>query len=602
MKSKLNILKTLGRLYRLAWTIRPSLFFWNILQAVLFTADTLITVFLAKFVLDGINAGWSWQDMVLFVGIFGIIKLILIYSKDQVDQRNNHEMTQFNSQANLHLSKKIMRVKYSLLEDPETLELKESAKVPFIYGYIYEIISIGQSMLTSLLTIVGVVVILLSFSPILFVIISGLTLCGYFFERRIAAAMVDFQKRLIPINRRFNYFLNKLLDEPLQKELRLYPINDLLIDRVDQANKEVEVELSTVRRKLASGKSFALIFTVLSRFFLYAYAGLRVLGLFGRSPLSLANFTMIIGANESYTQALRQLSVSVSDILLRAPVIAPLFDFLDLEEMDESIPADSLERKPGKLHSLSFENVFFRYPKTEKWILEDVSFTIKEGESVAIVGRNNAGKSTIVKLICRLFDVDKGRILWNGEDIRNFAYEDYLEELACVFQDFKLFPFTIRENLTGIIQKGKPAPNQRLDEVLDQVDMKDKVTRLPNGLDTYLDKTVNEDATEFSGGQRQKLAIARAIYDDSSLAILDEPTAALDPLAEAEVYSHFADLIRGKTAIFISHRMSASRFCDRILVLEDRRITGDGPHHKLVNQNDLYHSLYEAQAQYYQEA
>lgn len=601
MKNKLNSFKPLGKLFGLAWQIHPSLFFWFILQAVLFTVDNLLTVFLAKFVLDGLAAGWTWQNILIFLAVFGVIKLIIVYGKDKVDQRNDHETSIFTSKTDIRFAQKIMRVRYAMLEDPATLELKERATSPIQFGIIYDLINQGQILLTSTLTIIGVVAILLQFSPLLFIIITGLALAGFLFERRISVALIEFQKNLVPINRRYGYFFSKLIDDDMQKELRLYPVDKLLINRVMTANEELAAMLSEVRTQTAKGKSFALIFTVLSRFLLYSYAGLRVLGFFGTTPLSLANFTMIIGANESYAQAFRNLSVSLSEIVLQTPIIEPLFEFLALEEMDEEVSIEQNGKKPGKLKTLTFENVSFRYPKTEKWILDKVSFTINEGEAVAIVGRNNAGKSTIVKLICRLFDVDEGRILWNGEDIRSFAYDDYLEELSCVFQDFKLFPFTIQQNIATDASLDA-ASQQRVKEVVEQVDMSPAIEQLPLGLDTYLDKTVNEDATNFSGGQRQKLAIARAIYDESSLSILDEPTAALDPLAESEVYGHFADLIRGKTAIFISHRMSASRFCDRILVLEEGHITGDGPHNNLVQTNDLYHQLYEAQAQYYQEA
>ena len=207
------------------------------------------------------------------------------------------------------------------------------------------------------------------------------------------------------------------------------------------------------------------------------------------------------------------------------------------------------------------------------------------------------GKSTIVKLICRLFEPQKGRILWNGTDIREFDYKAYLAELSAVFQDFFLFPFTIRDNIDP---KGK-GKDEDIYSVLEETDLTPVIKRLEKGIDTYLNKNVWEEATELSGGERQKIAIARSLFRPSGLVILDEPTAALDPLAESEVYEHFHELTRGRTAIFISHRMSSSTFCDRILLLQDGKVAAFDSHRNLMRGHNLYRQLFEAQAMHFRQ-
>lgn len=215
------------------------------------------------------------------------------------------------------------------------------------------------------------------------------------------------------------------------------------------------------------------------------------------------------------------------------------------------------------------------------------------------MGLNNAGKTTIVKLICRLFEPDSGRILWNGIDIRDYDYEAYIDKLSCVFQDFQLFPFTIQENIVTQKSGQDEKEEKRLWQVLEEVDMREAVETLPNKAQTYLDKSLYEEATDLSGGQKQKLAIARSIYKESDLVILDEPTAALDPLAESEVYENFNQLVQNRTAIFISHRMSSSIFCDRIILLENGKIAGFDSHEKLMKGHNLYRKLFETQAKNY---
>ncbi|MDD4296322.1 MAG: ABC transporter ATP-binding protein [Ruminiclostridium sp.] len=271
-----------------------------------------------------------------------------------------------------------------------------------------------------------------------------------------------------------------------------------------------------------------------------------------------------------------------------------------------SIPDTGIKsgaKVPEPLQSLAFENVVFSYPNSDSIILDNISFQINQGEKISIVGLNNAGKSTIVKLICRLFEPDSGRILWNGVDIKEYNYKAYIDEISCVFQDFQIFPFTIQENIDTehAGEKAGEIDSDSIWSVLEEVGIKAAVEAMPDKLDTCMDKSLYDNATELSGGEKQKLAIARSIYKRAELVILDEPTAALDPLAESEVYENFNELTRNKTTIFISHRMSSSTFCDRILLLQDGKIAAYDSHENLMKGNNLYRRLFETQANSFKE-
>jgi ABC-type multidrug transport system fused ATPase/permease subunit len=252
---------------------------------------------------------------------------------------------------------------------------------------------------------------------------------------------------------------------------------------------------------------------------------------------------------------------------------------------------------------ITLEHVSFRYPGTEQWVLRDVNLQIRKGESISLVGLNGSGKSTLIKLICRLYDVTEGAIKLCGKNIQEYSYEEYVKLLSVVFQDFKLFGYTIEENvrLGGVQNETKKVGAQTADlgKVYEMSGIADWVESLEKKGQTLLGKEYDESGVEPSGGQAQKLAIARAIYRNSPVVILDEPTAALDPVAEYEIYNRFHDLIGNKTAIYVSHRLSSCKFCDKIVVLDDHTIKEIGTHDELLARGGLYANLFQTQAKWY---
>ena len=260
-------------------------------------------------------------------------------------------------------------------------------------------------------------------------------------------------------------------------------------------------------------------------------------------------------------------------------------------EYDGTLP---VEKRDDARYEICFEDVTFTYPGTEKPALDHVSLKFEIGSRTALVGRNGSGKTTLIKLLCRLYEPDSGRILLNGIDIRYFEYKEYVQLFSVVFQDFHLFAYPIGENIAG----SRHVDEERAWDALEKAGMKERVMEMEDKLDTLLYKNTGE-GVEISGGEAQKLALARALYKDAPFVVLDEPTAALDPFAEAEVYEHFKELVRDRTSIYISHRMSSCKFCDEILVLDEGKIAERGTHSELLERNGIYAGLYRTQAQYY---
>ncbi len=266
-------------------------------------------------------------------------------------------------------------------------------------------------------------------------------------------------------------------------------------------------------------------------------------------------------------------------------------------EYQDAMKKGSLEIKKDGDHQIEFKNVSFKYPRSDEYVLENINITIPSGQHLAVVGLNGAGKTTFIKLLCRLYDVTSGEILVDGINIKDYAEEEYRKLIAVVFQDFKLFCFTVKENIAFSLD----ADQNGIDEVLRQAGLYDEVQTMPRKELTYMWKGFEEDGIEFSGGQKQKTALARALYKNAPLVILDEPTAALDPIAEADIYSRFnTTLAGGKTAIYISHRLSSCKFCDKIAVFSERTIKEYGSHSQLMKIKDgIYHNMFETQAKQY---
>ena len=258
----------------------------------------------------------------------------------------------------------------------------------------------------------------------------------------------------------------------------------------------------------------------------------------------------------------------------------------------------TVEKRDDNEYYVEFRDVSFKYPGSDVWALRHVNLKFKVGEKLAVVGMNGSGKTTFIKLLCRLYDPAEGEILLNGVNIKKYNYDEYMSVFSVVFQDYRLFAFTLGQNVAARTDYDE----ERVKHCLHQAGFKERLETLPNGTETYLFKNYDKNGVEFSGGETQKIALARALYKDAPFIILDEPTAALDPVSEYEVYSNFNRISGEKTAIYISHRLASCRFCDKIAVFDHGEIIQRGSHDELVaDKNGKYYELWHAQAQYYTE-
>ena len=307
----------------------------------------------------------------------------------------------------------------------------------------------------------------------------------------------------------------------------------------------------------------------------------------------VGNIVQYVGALILLVQSFGELVNADSENRIYTGHLERLFEYLDIPNKKQQ---GTLKVPAGGDCCIEFRNVSFRYPGSDVYALKNVNARIDMGKKQAFVGANGAGKSTFVKLLCRLYDPDEGVIMLNGKDIKEYELAEYLKLFSFVFQDFKLFAFPLGQNISADTEYDK----EKAESCLKQVSLGDRLQTMKDGLDTYLYKDVSENGVDVSGGEAQKIALARALYKDAPVIVLDEPTAALDPIAEAKVYSDFSSLVGNKTAVYISHRLSSCRFCDEILVFDKGGIVQKGSHDELVQDKDgKYCELWNAQAQYY---
>lgn len=371
------------------------------------------------------------------------------------------------------------------------------------------------------------------------------------------------------------------------KDIFMYRAKKMIQKTVDTEREGVRKNVFTIARiNGAGGLGTGMIQGILLCVSYYCVLALAIAG------------TITVGMVLRYAQAIFQACMSVSASIrlageFRTDVgrIASTLEYLNLEA--EKTKGDSFTEMTKGV--IEFRNVSFRYPGTKELVLDHVSLKIEPSEKIAVVGKNGSGKTTLVKLLCRLYEPEEGEILWNGKNIREYDLREWQKIFAIVFQDYSLLSLTLGQNVAASEQYEA----ERAKEVLQLAGFGERLNKLKKGLETVVYPEYEQDGVSFSGGEEQKIAIARAIYKGGQICILDEPTAALDPVSESRVYESFDEIVKGKTAVYISHRLSSCKFSDRIFVLDNGKIAESGTHEALLSQNGLYAQLWQAQAQYY---
>lgn len=570
-------------------------FLW-VMNAIFAGTLPVVGVFFSKLIIDSIMSSQTEKEIILRVilltGIcivcFGVHMIIEAFLGPSYLKLRTQE---FNRCIELYET-----VEYEKIESPK---FQDEMNVSFEalqgdgMGFEAAYRNLGE-LFVGLVSILLFTVILCFFNVWIAILCIVSTIITAIINERVAKYIDKRKTDRAHASRQKNYYNEVCCDFSYGKDIRVYGLKDSLMDKYRKKS------LSFIR----------IIQDIQNKKFLYAFWGLILLLLqngltyfliirgYFTEAFSLSDVTLYVTTVVAFSTVLRTFTESLTDWVGNIKLSEPYFTFLDKQGIEKDLGAVNqvdLNLAP----SIEFENVWFKYPDTEHWVLQDFNFKINPGEKLAIVGENGAGKSTIVKLLSGLYKPTKGRILVNGIPVEEYNRKTYYSMFSTVFQDYEVFACSILENVIGNEQSLEAIGRGK--DCLNRVGLKDKIESLPQKYDTPLLKIVDETGVDLSGGQKQKLAIARALYKNGNVVILDEPTSALDALAEAEIYQSFNDLVTNKTAIYISHRLSSTKFCDKIAYFTKEGLQEYGSHNELMKNKKGYFEMFKIQGKYYQE-
>ena len=557
--------------------------------------------FLSKFIMDAITidlpVAEKQQRLIVIIIIGALVALAFSFGRIIAGSMVWPRYIYIRTNVIHERVAKAMRMNYALLEKPEALDLHQRAQGSTdgnnngFEGMMHLMQDLGKNLFTTIVTFVAVLV--LDFRLILALTVMGV-LSFLYYRVILKKDKKEVWDRLAPVWRKSSYMARVTQQPEYAKDIRLFSMIPFLLKKqravFETREERIDYHQDLWNRNMLFGQAM----NVICRFLTYTVLYFAVIREF--NPLSIGSFTLYLALANAFSGALIYLLQRFGDFSRASMEVDDLRSFLELngEEDENLLPlpeTDSLE--------LQFHDVSYRYPEADKDALSRLNLTLHPGEKLAVVGLNGAGKTTMIKLLLRLYDPTEGFITLNGTDIRKYRREDYYRLFSPVFQNVELFALPLAENVSMLPMQA--TDREKAAVCLREAGLGGRLDELTKGLDTELLKIASEEGIDLSGGEKQKLALARALYKGAPVVVLDEPTAALDALAEKQLYERFDRMIGKRSAVYISHRLASTRFCDRIAMFMDGRMAEYGTHDELVAKGGEYARLFDVQAQYYRE-
>ncbi|MCL2774759.1 MAG: ABC transporter ATP-binding protein/permease [Oscillospiraceae bacterium] len=600
-KPKYNIWQNSVYVIKNAW-VRDRMLVIHILEQIFMTVIiSTIALFLPKTVVTQIISGVRINTLVITVLVFTAVTVVLQAIKNYFDSAFLYKRTWFRVRVCKDILVKTITTDYANLEEKRFNDAKQKANDITYNGststeqIYYTFSSLGINLLGFIIYIV----LLVSVNPLVLLITAVTTVFGVLVRRWANKWQHEHDPESAAYNKRLWYVNNIGNNYAMAKDIRLFAMTDWLKDLYNATMKLSFDFNCKVQTKYLIADIVDCVATFMREGVAYAYLIWQVL-YFG---LAVDNFVLIFAAIGGFSGWIAGILNDYSALYMHSLNYCRLRAYLEYPDKFKRDDGEPIAPEKGKDYSFELKNVSFRYSGAEENTLENINLTIKAGEKLAIVGLNGAGKTTLVKLLCGFYDPTGGEILLNGKDIRIYNRKQYYTLFTAVFQEFNILPRSIAENISQLPNDDKiDNDTDKINHCLELADLNEKVNSLPNGTASLLVKNVIENAVELSGGETQKLMLARALYKESPILILDEPTAALDPIAENRLYNRYNELSAGKTSIYISHRLASTRFCDRIILIDNKMIAESGTHDELLKLGGRYAELFEIQSKYYKDS
>lgn len=591
-KSEFNIVSNILYSLKTVFKLSPIMFLTKIMVILTEISFKVYAIYETKIILDKFQTDNNLKNVLLL-----IVGLLVLYAVITLIQSVFYAIENYIfDKTSYILSQKACKLMceadYDKLESPEYKNLLTqhmnfaTAPLDMFYAFF--------ELLKSIIMIVVFGTLVSTLHPLIFLMLVVMAVVHFFAKKPLVRLQHKLNIDMVANDRKFNYVTQISNDFENAKEVRLYDMSPWINEISDDCLKTHRHLHSRIQWRAFLTGSINNFLNLLRDAFAYIY----LIIMFSKNAITVGDFTMYFSAITSLSGTLTGLSEKITEL---TKYDLKIKDIRKTEKMPSSRNRGKGISAPKENIEIEFRNVSFRYPNAENDTIKNISFKIKAGEKLALVGVNGAGKTTIVKLLCGLYLPTEGEILLNSHPINDYNIYEYYSLFSAVFQDISLMPYSIAENIAATTEKDE-IDFEKVKNSIEIAGLKERIDALPLGVDTPFNKNINEGAVDFSGGEKQKLALARAIYLDRPMLILDEPTAALDPIAENEMYMKFNEISRGQTAMFISHRLASTRFCDRIIHLENGEIIENGTHDELIAANGKYAMMYGLQSKYYSDS
>ena len=549
--------------------------------------------FMSKLIIDLVTSEGSIEDLLWLIAIFLIIQLIItilnsLYNRE-IWWRYIGARFRLMSQKN----RKVMTINFQHLENSDVLDCYQKAgnACGGNYNGVEGMMRFSVEFLNSLAVVTVGILILGTMNIVVVLIMTAICLMSFFINNRTGKILkARVWDPLAPWWRKNNYMRFVTTSFDSAKDIRMFGLAGFLTEKIKALKEE------RVQAQKANAKAWLIVSWLNNLLFAVSLAAVYgyLIYMTVNGEMTIGSFTLYLGASTAFYNYISQLLRNITSMLECSREADDFRSFMEFEK-DEHDAGDEVPNCDS--FEFEFKNVSFKYQKSESYALKNLSIKLKAGQRLAVVGLNGAGKSTFIKLLLRLYEPTEGEILLNGVNIKKYSRTSYYKIFSPVFQEVELFAFPLAENVS--MNTPEQTDVSKSENCLIKAGFKDKLKELPKGSATEILKVIHDDGTDLSGGEKQKLALARALYKDASVVVLDEPTAALDALAESSLYNDFDKLIGGKTAVYISHRLSSTQFCDNVAMFKDGALVEYGTHKSLMAQNGLYAEMFKIQAQYY---
>ena len=561
-------------------------------------AANLLELFVVPAVLDAVGRGVGPMELVRMI-LWFTLGLVAVYALDAyLDQNSLFGRIHVRTGLCMDVHMAFCRTSYPHTEDPDYFKRTKKAQRALNQNS-----SAGEAvwktltgLAVNLISFVVYLLLLAQVGPLTAALCIALSAVGYFAGERIRAWRYRRREEEGELFHKTNYCISRARDITLAKDIRIFGLAPWLMELYGKYTRLFQDFYTKAQRYYLWADLLDVVLAFLRNG--AAYGWLIAMAL--RGELSAAQFVLYFTAVSGFTQWVTGIFTGLGTLHRQSLDLSALREYLGTPEPFRFEEGKPLAVKPDHLYTIELRDVTFRYPGADHDTLSHVNLTIRPGEKLAVVGRNGAGKTTLIKLICGFYDPTQGQVLLDGEDIRQYNRRDYYKLFSAVFQQFSLLAGSMAENVAQT--EGENIDLPRMWDCLERAGVADKIRELPQGENTHLGRDVYLDGVDLSGGQLQRLMLARALYKGAPVVVLDEPTAALDPLAESDLYQRYSDLTGRCTSVYISHRLASTRFCDRVLLIEDGGIAEEGTHESLLAQGGRYAYLFDIQSKYYSES